>query len=280
MLPLLCLSGCAQVLGIDPTDLAPQPDPCRYLPERVYFADKPANGAAIDVGVITEAELAALGDKLGTPLSADRGHVLVRALDCMNMPAAGVQLQLRLESTPNIAEASGIVLDDAGPSLGDVSTELGLVGALNAPAENGLEPFLFPVALGDQESAIGGVVTRPKALAYIELPPNSIVDASPPPTEPPWTCVGTIAAPMEQGPAIVTLSVTVRAAPGLVPTSQPVAGVTVHACPDTITPCETSSIRDTAISDANGSVSLAVESDTGLFDGYLLVEGSAPGCGG
>jgi hypothetical protein len=279
VLGLIGLAGCAQVLGIEETQLAPAADPCRYVPERVYFAEKPSSGSELTIGLISESELVELGGRLGEAPRSDRGHVLVRALDCYGLPAEDVSMQLRLGDSAMLAEAAGIVIDDSGPLLGSVTSGLGLVGALNAPTDTVLSPWLFPGGIDDQESAIGDLVVRPGSLASIDLPPNSEVEADPVPSVEPWTCVGTIEEPIEPGPGTVHLVVTVVAAPGLVVGTKPIAGVSVHACVDSAVPCEQISERVTAVTDASGRAELDVESDTGLFDGFLLVEGTVPGCG-
>jgi hypothetical protein len=268
------------VLGIEPTELAPQSDPCAYVPHAVHFADKLADGAEIRVGMLTAGELGQLVASVGVEPAADRGHVLVRALDCDLEPAEDVRLELRLGDTMSVADAASVTVDDAGLLLGDDSSDVGLVGVLNAPPDSELKAWLFPELLASegQESAIGDVVARAGALASIELFPNSEVEADPLPVIEPWTCVGSIDEPVPPGPGAVTLHVNVVAAPGLVPRAEPIGGVRVHACVDAMVACEDSPSRVTEVTDASGGVELTVGSETGLFDGYVLVEGSVPGC--
>ncbi|MEM6790068.1 MAG: hypothetical protein AAF715_21285 [Myxococcota bacterium] len=262
---------CRPILGIETTEL--DPSACTFVPQRIYFADKPTADARVVVAMVTEAELTALAADVDVPLDPTRGHVLTEIRDCENEPAAA-----RLEVAPSDPGATPFVTQGETLGRGDTSGVEGVTGVFNTLVPTELELTALPEELS-VESSQGDVVMQAGELARITLSPNSEVDVSPPDVDE-WRCVGTISEPTTTE-ANLTLDVDVQRARGLLPSGLSVAGLRVVVCRDDAAGCAPDGparAEDEAFTDASGRALVRVDIDEGGFDGHLVVSGSNPDC--
>jgi hypothetical protein len=273
-LSLVCVvaAGCRPILGIESTEI--DPAACALVTQRVFFVDGVVSDKIVEIGVVSRARWHELAGALGATLDPTRGHGVAEVIDCDEKAAAYAAADFE----PSGVGITSFAVSGDGLVLGTDTGVEGVLGVLNLDTPAELEVTAYPDEL-EVESSAGFVDTRAGEITRIVLAPNSAVMVTPP-TVSPWSCVGTIAAPVVSD-ATITLTIDIQDSSAFVPNGTPLAGVRVAVCLDDSAGCEAGASTpagESTITDAAGRAQLVVSTGSAGFDGHLVISGSKPGC--